>query len=128
MLSLGAMFLLVLRLLGYGLKLRGNAIPMLIVAGTLLLVATLLRSNVHRFRPKLPFEPMQGKIKWFGPEEDCALIEGEEGIDVFFHGNSFACSDERPLHDGDAVVFKLEQTGASMTNQNLQIKVLRRSG
>lgn len=126
MLWLGVMFLLVLWLLGYGFKVGGNAIHLLLAAVAALFVITLLRSSAPNFRVKEPPpQPMQGRIKWFNPEKEWGFIECEDDVDVFFHGSSLDSSEKEGLHEGDKVEFTLQEPRVSVAKRVLRIKVLR---
>ncbi len=126
MLWLGVMFLLVLWLLGYGFKIWGDAIHLLLAAVAALFLIILLRSSAPNVRVKEPPpQPMQGRIKWFNPEKEWGFIECADDVDVFFHGSSLESFEKEDLHEGDNVEFTLEEPGVSVAKRVVRIKVLR---
>ncbi len=126
MLWLGVMVLLILWLLGYGFRVGGSAIHLLLAAIAVLFLIPLLRSRARRpRRRKLPSQPLQGRIKWFNAEKQWGFIECEDGIDVFFHSSSVDSLEKEALHEGDMVEFTLDELEASVAKQVVPIKVLR---
>jgi len=52
---------------------------------------------------------MQGKVKWFNNAKGFGFIGRENGADVFVHYNAIVTEGYRPLQEGDAVEFEIEQ-------------------
>ncbi len=52
----------------------------------------------------------EGRVKWFNEKKGYGFIETETQGDVFVHYTAIEGKGFRTLHDGDRVVFEIEQS------------------
>ena len=65
----------------------------------------------------------EGKVKWFDEKKGFGIIENDEGGDVFVHYSAIQGSGFRTLHEGQRIIFDIEQgkKGPSATNVFLSV-------
>jgi cold shock CspA family protein len=122
------MVLVVLWLLGYGYKVAGHAIHLLLVGVAMLFMSLIFRifwpsSQARLHLQKTAGELMQGKIRWLNPGKQWGLIERKNGRDVFFQCSSFELPEREALYEGEKVEFAVEESTVPVAKHVVRVKV-----
>ena len=68
-----------------------------------------------------PMPKQRGEVKWFDPRRHYGFITTERGPDVFLHQDQILASDERKLHEGQAVRFHIHQATKGPEAWNVEL-------
>jgi len=64
-----------------------------------------------------------GKVKWFNPTKNFGFIEQENGgRDVFVHKSAVDAAGLHTLHEGQEVIFDLEEKNNKVSAVNIKVK------
>ena len=60
-----------------------------------------------------------GTVKWFNSDKGFGFITGEDGNDVFAHFSAIQADGFKPLEEGQAVTFDIEEGQRGMQAVNI---------